>query len=138
MNYETVSAEVRRLSYDLRGADDATVAAEQARLRALADQIEDEVSRRSARARVDALPIRLAGPKLGTSPEYAEATSLAGRAHGLTSLSGPAEQQLAEAHRIRTRIGELAHQAPAAEQMTILRMNSSVARVIAHLESGGR
>ena len=56
MDYDTISAEVRRLSYALDGADPAAVAAEQARLRELAAGIADEVSRRSALARVDALP----------------------------------------------------------------------------------
>lgn len=135
MDYETVSAEVRRLSYDLRGAGEATVAAEQSRLRGLADQIEDEVSRRSAHARVEALPRLLGGPKLGTSPEYAEAVTLVGRAHGLT---GPATQRLSEARQIRARIRELAGQAPANESAVILRMNSSVARMIDDLETGGR
>jgi hypothetical protein len=135
MDYDTISAEVRRLSYALDGTDPAAVAAEQARLRELAAAIADEVSRRSALARVDALPRLIGGPRPGTSPQYEEASTLVGRAHGLT---GPAVERIVEAGQIRARIAELADQAPASESTTILRMNSSIARLIEDLEAAGR
>lgn len=135
MDYHTISAEVRRLSYALEGAGDAAVAAEQTRLREQAAQIVDERSRRSALARVDALPRLIGGPHPGNSPQYQEASSLAGRAHGLTG--SPAEQ-IAEAGRIHDRIAELAAEVPPDESTTILRMNSSIARMIEDLKAGRR
>jgi hypothetical protein len=135
VDYDTISAEVRRLSYDLLGAAQTAVAAEQARLRRLAAEIKDDVSRRSALARIDALPGLVAGPRLGTSPQYEQAVALVGRAHGLT---GPVTDRIAEARRIREAIGELARQAPTDESTTILRMNSTVARMIEDLEAGTR
>ncbi len=135
MDYEEVSAEVRRLSHALRDATPAEIEAEQARLRAAAETIGDDVSRRSALARVSALPRLIGGPRPGSSPQYDEATSLAGRAHGLV---GTPEERIAEAARLRERITELAAQAPVQESGAILRMNGSISRLIADLEASGR
>lgn len=135
MDYEEVSAEVRRLSHELRDAVPAQIGAEQARLRELAATIEDDVSRRSALARVSALPRLIGGPRPGSSPQYDEATNLAGRAHGLV---GTPQERIAEATRLRHRIAELAAQAPVAESGAILRMNGSITRLIADLEASGR
>ena len=142
MDYEEVSAEVRRLAQELRDAGPARVDAEQTRLRELAATIQDDVSRRSALARVSALPRLIGGPHPGSSPQYVEATSLAGRAHGLAGRAhgsgGSFEERVAEAARIRDRIAELAAQAPAGESGTILRMTGSITRLIGDLEASGR
>lgn len=135
MDYEEVSAEVRRLSHELRDATPDQITAAQDRLRGMAATIGDDVSRRSALARVSALPRLIGGPRPGTSPQYDEATSLAGRAHGLVGT--PAER-IAEAARLRDRITELAAQAPVGESGAILRMNGSITRLIADLEASGR
>ena len=135
MDYEEVSAEVRRLAQELRDAGPARVGAEQTRLRELAATIHDDVSRHSALARVAALPRLIGGPHPGSSPQYVEATSLAGRAHGLV---GSSEERIAEAVRIRERIAELATEAPAGESGTISRMTGSITRLIGDLEASGR
>lgn len=133
MDYETIRAEVVELSYRLWDADDETIAEHQARLQALAEQIPDELWRRRALQRVRKLP-QLVRPRLGSSPQYSQAVTLVGRAHG---LEGPVEARIAELDRTMTQVAELARQAPRSEYMAILRMNSSLKRLIAHLASGG-
>lgn len=131
MDYDTIDAEVRQLIYELLDADDEVIASHQARLRVMAEQIPDDLWRRRALQRVGTLPA-LIRPNLGTSPQYSEAVTIVGRAHG---LQGPADERLAELRRTKSRVAELARQAPRDEYMTIMRMNSSLKRLIQRLES---
>lgn len=134
MDYETLSAEVLRLADSLHDADDATVAAEVRRLKGLAAQIPDEMSRTHALARAERLPELIAGPRVGSSEQYERAVQLMGEAHG---FEGTPEERIAFADDAATKIAALAEQAPARESMTILRMNSSLARLIEELQMDG-
>jgi hypothetical protein len=131
VNYEIIDAEVVHLIYELQTADDETIASHQARLRAMAEQIPDDLWRRRALQRVGTLP-ELIRPRLGTSPQYSQAVTLVGRAHG---LEGPVDERIAEVKRTKRLVAELARQAPRHEYMTIMRMNSSLVRMIERLES---
>jgi len=132
MDYETVNEQILNLAWDLRTADDATVADHQARLRLMAEQITDDLWRRRALQRVNKLPELIRGPQPGKSPEYSQAVSLVGRAHG---LEGPTDERIAELKRTKRMVADLARQAPRNEYMTIMRMNSSLVRLIEWLES---
>ncbi|MGW7682093.1 hypothetical protein ACWGID_15215 [Kribbella sp. NPDC054772] len=127
MDFDTVDAQVIALAESLREADEATVAAEVARLKALAEQIDDERSRRLALIRAQKLPELISGPKAGTSPEYWRAASLVTQ---VVNDSGSPADQIAHAERAIREIGTLARQAPRREFRTILRMNSTLKRLI--------
>jgi hypothetical protein len=133
MDYDAVDAEVQELSYTLRDADAATVTAEVDRLRGLAGQIADETARRRALARIERLPQLIAGPPVGTSPQYERATQLVGAAH---SAQGTPDDRIAFAERATAELTRLAGEAPPNEAGTILRMNSSLARLIEDLRAG--
>ncbi|HEY3559578.1 MAG TPA: hypothetical protein VGL05_19050 [Kribbella sp.] len=127
VDYDAVDEQVRELSSSLRGADEATVSAEVERLRALAEQIEDEQSRRLALIRAEKLPQLIRGPQPGTSPQYWRAASLVTQV--INDKGTPAEQ-IDHAERAITEIGTLARAAPEREFRTILRMNSTLKRLI--------
>ncbi|MFC6162825.1 hypothetical protein [Kribbella jiaozuonensis] len=133
MDYEAFDAQLLELADSLRGADEPTVAAEIVRLKALAGQIADERSRRLALIRAEKLPEFISGPKPGTSPQYERASTLLGQA--LADKRSPLER-IAHAERVKTEIAALSRQAPRRESMTILRMNSSLVRLIERLRDG--
>ena len=130
MDYDTVNAQVKSLASSLRGADEVTVAAEVERLEALAEQIADEGSRAIALIRVRKLPELIGGAKAPTSPEFRRASTLL--AQVLVDKGTPAER-IAHAERVTREIGELSRQAPVRESMTILRLNSTLARLVERL-----
>lgn len=132
LDYDAADAQVLALSDALRGADAATVAAEVTRLKYLAAQITDEYSRRRALIRVEKLPELIHGPRPGTSPQYDRATRLVGQ---VMSGSGTPGERVDQAERAITEIGALAQQAPARESGTIMRMNSSLTRLIEALRA---
>lgn len=131
MDYDAIHDEIIELRYRLWDADEETIAAHQTRLRAMAEQIPDDLWRRRALQRIGTLP-ELIRPNLGTSPQYSEAVTIVSRAHG---FEGPVEERLAELKRTKTRVAELARQAPRDEYMTIMRMNSSLKRLIQRIEA---
>jgi hypothetical protein len=135
VDFEAFDAQLLELADGLEGADDATVAAEIVRLKALAEQIPDERLRRLALIRVEKLPEFINGPKPGTSPQYQRASTVLGQA--LADNSSP-DKRIAHAERAMTEIAALSGQAPPRESMTILRMNSSLARLIERLRGEGR
>lgn len=130
MDYEALNAEVLLLSDRLHDADEATVAAEVERLTALAAQIPDDFSRMRAMARVAKLPELIWGPAVGQSEQYEEAIHLVGSA---LSAKGTTAERIALAEQVATKVADLAAAAPRRESGTILRMNSSVARLIQEL-----
>ncbi|MET7282220.1 hypothetical protein ABZS29_28575 [Kribbella sp. NPDC005582] len=130
MDYEALNAEVLLLSDRLHDADETTVAAEVERLTALAAQIPDDFSRMRAMARVARLPELIWGPAVGQSEQYEEAVHLVGSA---MSAEGTTDERIAFAEEVATKIANLAEAAPPRESGTILRMNSSVARLILEL-----
>ncbi|MER7247941.1 hypothetical protein [Kribbella sp. NPDC000426] len=130
MDYDAFDAQLLELADSLRGADEATIAAETARMKALAEQIPDERSRGHALIRASKLPDLITGPKPGTSPQYRRASALV--AQVLIYEGSPAER-IAHAQRAKSEIGELSRQAPRRESMTILRMNSTLVRYIERL-----
>ena len=134
VDFDAVDGQIRELSKSLRGADEATVSAEVERLKALAEQIADERSRRLALIRVEKLPQLIRGPRPGTSPEYWRAARLV---TDVVNGKGSAAERIAHAERAKTEIAELSRQAPQRESMTILRMNSSLVRLIQRLRSEG-
>lgn len=127
VQYDDVDAQVLGLADSLQGADEATVGAEVARLKTLAEQIADERSRQLALIRVQKLPELIRGPRPGTSPEYWRASTVL--AQVINDKGSPAEQ-IAHAERAIAEIGELSRQAPLRESRTILRMNSTLKRLI--------
>jgi hypothetical protein len=131
-DFERVDAEVRQAALNLTGADPAVIAAESDRLRALAEQIDDEVWRRRAVSRAERLPRLAAGPRGGSSPEFRAAEQLV--AQGM-SLQTPVPERLAELRRLSEQVGVLANQAPALESGPILRMNNTLNRLISLLET---
>lgn len=135
MDYDTVDAQVRELSDSLQGADHATVAAEVSRLKGLAAKIPDALWRARALARVDRLPELISGPAAGASAQFERAAGLVGDVMG---AQGSPEERIAAAERAIREIADLAEQAPAEESGTILRMNSSLARLIEELRIDGR
>jgi hypothetical protein len=135
MDFETVDTQVRALSDSLRGADQATIAAEVERLKGLAALIPDDLWRARAMARAERLPELITGPAPGTSEQFERAVQLQGEA---ASAQGSTEERIAVAESAIRAIAELAEQAPAREAGTILRMNSSLARLIEELQLEGR
>jgi hypothetical protein len=132
VDFETVEAELQRQINGLRGADTATIQAESARLRRLAEQIDDQLWRRRAIQRAEQLPSLVAGPTGGSSEQYREAEQLLGR--GLSTREGVSTQdRIAELESITAQIARLSAQAPYTEAGAILRMNSALARLIADL-----
>ncbi|MEV6272993.1 hypothetical protein AB0L64_37900 [Kribbella sp. NPDC051936] len=127
VRYDDVDAQVLALADSLRGADEATVAAEIARLKALAEQIDDERDRELALIRAQKLPELISGPRPGSSPQYWRAASLVTQA---VNDNGTPAEQIDHAERAITEIGALARQAPRHEFRTILRMNSTLKRLI--------
>ncbi|MFI5697522.1 hypothetical protein ACIA58_37035 [Kribbella sp. NPDC051586] len=134
VDYDSVDAQVRELADSLRDADEATVAAEVTRLTALAEQIADERSRNLAVIRAGKLPELIRGPQPGTSPQYERAASLVTQ---VVNDQGPAADQIDHAERAITEIGALARQAPPRELRTILRMNSTLKRLIERRRNEG-
>jgi hypothetical protein len=132
VNFDAVEAQVRELSVSLRGADEATVAAEVARLKELASRITDEQSRSLALIRAEKLPEFISGPKPGTSPQYWRAAELVTEV--VNSKGSPADR-IAAAEQAKSEIAALSKQAPQRESMTILRMNSTLVRLIERLHN---
>jgi hypothetical protein len=127
VDYDAFDAQLLELADSLQGADEATVAAEVARMKALAEQISDERSRGHALIRAGKLPELINGPKPGTSPQYWRATTLMAQ---VINDEGSSSDQIEHAERVITEIGALARQAPPREFRTILRMNSTLKRLI--------
>ncbi|MGW5193533.1 hypothetical protein ACWEOO_30075 [Kribbella sp. NPDC004138] len=127
VRYDDVDAQVLSQADALRGADEATVAAEVDRLKALAEQIPDERDRRLALIRAAKLPELINGAPAPTSPEFARASMLLAQVLG---NKGSAADQIAHAERVKTEIAELSRQAPPRESRTILRLNSTLKRLI--------
>jgi hypothetical protein len=127
VRYDDVDAQVLDLADELQDADEATIAGEVARLTALAEQIEDESSRRRAVIRAQKLPELIRGPRPGSSPQYRQASTLLAQ---VLNNHGPAADQIAHAERVQAEIGALARQAPPRESRTILRMNSTLQRLV--------
>ncbi|WP_427889259.1 hypothetical protein ACQHIV_38480 [Kribbella sp. GL6] len=127
VDFETFDAQLLELADSLQGADETTVAAEAVRMKALAEQIEDEQSRRLALIRAEKLPEFVRGPQPGTSPQYWRAASLVTQV--INDKGTPAEQ-IDHAQRAVAEIGTLARAAPEREFRTILRMNSTLKRLI--------
>ena len=127
VDFDTFDAQLLELADRLAGADEATVAAEIVRLKGLAEQIPDERLRRLALIRVDKLPELIRGPQPGTSPQYWRAASLVTQ---VINHKGTPAEQIEQAERAVTEIGTLARSAPEREFRTILRMNSTLKRLI--------
>ncbi|MEU8221855.1 hypothetical protein [Kribbella sp. NPDC048915] len=127
VGYDEVKEQVRRLAESLQGADEATITAEVERLEGLAEQIPDERSRALALIRVRKLPDLVRGPQPGNSPQYRRAANLVTQ---VVNDQGTPAEQVEHAERAITEIGELARQAPQRERGTILRMNSTLKRLI--------
>jgi hypothetical protein len=132
VTHETVEAELQRLLDDLRGADAATLEAETARLRAMAEQVQDAPGRERALSRAAELPRLLAGPGAPSSPQFARAQALFG---AVINDEQPADVRIPQLERTIEQIGELASQAPVREAGAILRLNSPLVRLIEHLQS---
>ncbi|WBQ06400.1 hypothetical protein [Kribbella sp. CA-293567] len=130
-DYDAVEAELGRLLDDLKGASSEVVAAETERLRALAEQVEDERGRERARYRAASLPRLLAGPPKATSEQFHQAQVLFARA---IDSEGPAQARIPLIERAIAEIGALATQAPHREAGAIRRMNSPLSRLLDHLE----
>ena len=127
VQYDDVDKQVLALADSLQGADVATVAAEVARLKALAEQIGNERDRRLATIRAEKLPELINGAPSPSSPEFSRASMLLAQ---VLADKGSAAEQIAHAERVTTEIGELARQAPPREFRTILRLNSTLKRLI--------
>jgi hypothetical protein len=132
VTHETVEAELQRLADDLKGAAPATVEAETARLRAMAEQVQDAPGRERALSRAADLPRLLAGPPAPSSPQFAQAQALFTAA---ISDEQPAEVRIPRLEQAIEQIGELADQAPVREAGAIRRLNSPLVRLIEHLQS---
>lgn len=132
MDYDTLIAEVRALSDSLDGADPARVAIEMRRLKGLAAEIPDDLGRARAMARIDRLPELISGPAAGTSEQFDRATRLVSE---VMSTPGSSADRIRAAEQAINEIAALADRAPTNESMTILRMNSSLARLIGELRS---
>lgn len=131
MDFETFDDQLIELADSLRGADEATVAAETERMTALAEQLPDERDRRLALIRVGKLPELIHGPQAPTSPEFARASSLLAQ---VLREQGTAAERIAHAQRVKSEIAELSKQAPPRESRTILRLNSTIVRWIERLQ----
>jgi hypothetical protein len=134
VDYDAFDAQLIELADSLRGADEATVAAEVARMKAMAEQITDERSRDLALIRAGKLPELISGPQPGTSPQYWRASTLLTQ---VINNPGSAADQIDHAERTITEIGALARQAPRREFRTILRMNSTLKRLIERRRNEG-
>jgi hypothetical protein len=134
VEFEDFDAQLLELAESLQGADEATVAAGIVRMKALAEQIPDERSRRLALIRAEKLSEFVNGAQPGTSPQFERASTLV--AQVLAGVGSPAER-IANAERAKAEIAALSEQAPARESMTILRMNSTLVRLIERLRSEG-
>jgi hypothetical protein len=134
VQYDDVEKQLLALADSLRGADEATVAAEVARLTALAEQIEDGRSRRLAVIRAGKLPELVNGAQPGGSPQFERASTLVAQVLG--SKGSPAER-IAHAERAKAEIAVLSEQAPVRESMTIRRMNSTLVRLIERVRTEG-
>lgn len=134
VDYETVEAELQRLSDALYGAEPATVQAESDRLRRMAEQVQDERGRERAIFRAGQLPSLVAGPAAATSEQYRQAQLLLDRAIG---GEGPAQARITEIEQIIRQIGELADQAPPGESGAIRRSTSTLLRLRDHLRQAG-
>jgi hypothetical protein len=134
VDFDAFDAQLLALADSLQGADEATVAAEVVRMKAVAEQIEDDRSRRLALIRAEKLPEFVGGAQPGTSPQFERASTLV--AQVLADEGTPAER-IAHAERAKAEIATLSEQAPPRESMTILRMNSTVVRLIERLRSEG-
>lgn len=132
VRHETVEAELQRLVDDLRGATPEVVAAETARLRALAEQVQDEAGRERAISRAAELPRLLAGPPVPSSPEFGQAQLLFQQ---VISDQGPASARIPSVEQAMARIGELAGQAPVREAFAIRRLLSPLGRLLDHLRT---
>jgi hypothetical protein len=130
---ETIEAELRRLLDDLRGAPPEVVQAETERLRALAQQIQDERDRERALFRAGSLPRLLAGPAVPTSEQFHAAQVLLGRALAGT---GSARSRIAEIEQIIDQIGALANEAPPGEAGAIRRTTAPLLRLLDNLSAG--
>ena len=134
MDFDAFDAQLLELADSLQGADEPTVAAETARMKALAEQIDDERSRSLALIRAQKLPELIRGPQPGTSSQYWQASTLL--AQVLNDKGSPADR-IAHAQRAKSEIAALSKQAPRRESMTILRMNSTLVRLIERLRDEG-
>lgn len=132
MDFDTFDDRLLELADSLRGADEATVAAEAERMKELAEQIPDEQDRQLALIRVGKLDELIHGPKAPASPEYARASSLLAQ---VLRKQGTVAERIAHAERVKTEIAELSKQAPPRESMTILRLNSTIVRWIERLQN---
>lgn len=134
MDFEAFDAQLLELADSLQGADEATVAAEVVRMKALAEQIADDRSRRLALIRAAKLPEFVNGAQPGTSPQFERASTLVAQVLG--GKGSPADR-IAHAERVKSEIAALSQQAPPRESMTILRMNSTLVRLIERLRNQG-
>lgn len=134
MDFDDFDAQLLELADSLEGADEATIAGEIVRLKALAAQIPDERSRRLALIRAEKLPEFVNGAQPGRSPQFERASTLV--AQVLVDKGSPAER-IAHAERAKAEIAALSEQAPARESMTILRMNSTLVRLIERVRNDG-
>jgi hypothetical protein len=132
VTHETVEAELQRLADDLKGADPATVEAETARLRAMAEQVQDAPGRERALSRAADLPRLLAGPPVPSSAEFAQAQLLFDRA---IKADGTAQSRIPGLEQTMAQIRELAGQAPARESFAIRRLLSPLGRLLAQLRA---
>ena len=135
LSYADVEAELQRWLDRLYGADAEAIAAAQDRLRALAEQIEDETERQRAHRRIEALPKLLAGPRALASPEFVAAHRLFAAA---IQLEGPVQARIVEVEQAVRAIGELAGQVQGSESMAILALNSPLARLLEQLRQAVR
>lgn len=132
VEYETVEAELQRLLADLKGAAPEVVEAEGERLRAMAEQVQDERGRERARFRAGSLPRLLAGPAKASSEQFRQAQILFARA---IDGDGPADARIPQLEQAIEQIGDLADQAPVREAGAIRRLTSPLVRLIDHLQS---
>jgi hypothetical protein len=129
---ETIEAELRRLLDDLRGAPPEVVQAETERLRALAQQIQDERDRERALFRAGQLPRLLAGPAVPTSEQFRRAEALFAQA---VASEEPPQDRIPQIERIIEQIGVLAGQAPVREAGAIRRLTSPLSRLVDNLRT---
>jgi hypothetical protein len=129
---ETVEAELRRLLDDLHGAPPAVVQAETERLRALAQQIQDQRDRERALFRAGQLPRLLAGPAVPASEQFRRAEALFAEA---VESEEPPQDRIPQIERIIEQIGILAGQAPVREAGAIRRLTSPLSRLVDNLRT---
>jgi len=132
VDYETVEAELQRLLDDLHGATPVAVQAETDRLRALAEQIQDERGRERALFRAGQLPRLLAGPATPTGEQFRQAQELFAQA---VDYDRPADVRIPQIERIIEQIGVLAGEAPVREAGAIRRLTSPLLRLLDHLRT---